>query len=60
MKPRFYLEAFTDKAKQARFRMKAKNGKIILSSEAYSSPAKANQTMHAVAMELGIPVKLAT
>lgn len=45
---RFRLELFTDKKGFARLRLVSRNGKIIMSSEAYSKPDKAKKTMKAL------------
>ncbi len=41
----FYIELFRDKRKKWRSRIKAGNGKIIWSSEAYSSYSKCWKTI---------------
>ena len=45
MKKGWRIEIFRDKDKQCRIRMRASNGKIIMSSEAYSSKQKALKTV---------------
>ena len=41
------LEIFRDKQKKCRIRLRSGNGKIIMSSEAYSSHGKAIETVEA-------------
>lgn len=41
----FYIELFRDRNKRWRSRIKSGNGKIIWSSEAYSSKKKCRQTV---------------
>lgn len=38
------LEIFLDSDRKARIRLRARNGKILMSSEAYSSKSKARKT----------------
>lgn len=47
MKPRFYIEKFNSKD-GPRFRIKARNGKVICSSEAYSSKRKRDMTIDSI------------
>ena len=42
------FEIFKDKSKQYRFRLKAKNGEIILASEGYTTKASANKGIASV------------
>jgi uncharacterized protein YegP (UPF0339 family) len=41
------LEIFRDKQKKCRIRLRSGNGRIIMSSEAYSSHSKALETVNA-------------
>ena len=41
------LEIFRDKQKKCRIRLRSGNGRIIMSSEAYSSHSKAVETVNA-------------
>jgi uncharacterized protein YegP (UPF0339 family) len=42
------IELFKDKNKECRIRLVAKNNKIIMTSEAYSSKAKAKKTIKSI------------
>jgi len=44
------LELFLDRQKKARIRLRARNGRILMSSEAYSSKSKAMKTAIAIRM----------
>lgn len=54
MKRRPHLELFRDRSRRYRWRIRAANGQILASSEAYSSKGKAWQT----AARLGLVLKL--
>lgn len=45
-KPKF--EIFSDKKGKVRFRLKARNGKVILQSEGYDSKRNAMDTIHSI------------
>ena len=49
-------EIYTDKAKKFRFRLKAANGEIIASSEAYESKASAKKGIESVKNNAGSDV----
>lgn len=52
-----HLELFRDKARKYRWRVRASNGLILASSEAYSRKGKAWETMARLAMVLKLKVK---
>ncbi len=57
----FYLELFKDRRKQWRVRLKARNGNIIMSSEAYSCKSKCLQTAESIQLFISenrlLPIK---
>jgi uncharacterized protein YegP (UPF0339 family) len=48
MRKKFTLEIFEDKDGKSRIHLSSLNGRIIMSSEAYSKPDKAKKTMKSV------------
>lgn len=52
MKKPFTLEIFEDKNGKARIHLSSRNGNIIMSSEAYSKPDKAEKTLKSLALAI--------